>query len=54
MAKKATVKKSPKGPTRKSKPQTRRPSTTVDTGSLSVTDGAMKDVIRAAFLRREK
>jgi hypothetical protein len=56
MAKKPTASKNRK-PT-KSQPR-RAPRTvrtrpaTAEAASLSVTDGAMKDVIRSAFLRRE-
>lgn len=59
MAKKTTTRKIRK-PT---KAPAKRPSRTArttrastvpaDAGSLSVTDGAMKDVIRSAFLRRD-
>jgi hypothetical protein len=33
--------------------RTIRPTATADASALSVTDGAMKDVIRSAFLRRD-
>jgi hypothetical protein len=56
MAKKPTASKNRK-PT-KSQPRrvprtTRTRPASAETSSLSVTDGAMKDVIRSAFLRRE-
>ena len=57
MAKKPTsakVRKPAKSQTRSSaRSQPRRVQASVETSSLSVTDGAMKDVIRSAFLRRE-
>jgi hypothetical protein len=40
-------------PRRASRPAARSRRTSAETASLSVTDGAMKDVIRSAFLRRE-
>jgi hypothetical protein len=57
MAKKQTsskIRKPTKSQTRTpARPQPRRAQATAETSSLSVTDGAMKDVIRSAFLRRE-
>jgi len=59
MAKKTTTRKTRK-PTKASAKRpartarTPRPTAAVaDASALSVTDGAMKDVIRSAFLRRE-
>lgn len=57
MAKKQTsskIRKPAKSRTRSAgKSQPRRPQAGDETASLSVTDGAMKDVFRSAFLRRE-
>jgi hypothetical protein len=40
-------------PRRAPRPAARSRRASAETSSLSVTDGAMKDVIRSAFLRRE-
>jgi hypothetical protein len=53
MAKKQTTAKIRKPTKSQTKSAPRRTSVPADTGALSVTDGAMKDVIRSAFLRRE-
>lgn len=52
MAKKSTAKKISKASSKKSNARPRRPANASDSVSLSVTDGNMKEVIRAAFLRR--
>lgn len=59
MAKKTTTRKTrktTKAPAKRTArtARTSRPAATaVDASALSVTDGAMKDVIRSAFLRRD-
>jgi len=54
MAKKASSAKGRKTADKKrASPQKQRPATRENV-SLSVTDGAMKSVIRSAFLRRER
>lgn len=57
MPKKPTASKNRKPaksqPRRAARPAARPQRASVETTSLSVTDGAMKDVIRSAFLRRE-
>ena len=57
MPKKPTASKNRKPaksqPRRTSRPSARSQQASLETTSLSVTDGAMKDVIRSAFLRRE-
>lgn len=55
MAKKPTApKKGRKTTASARKRPPRRPTAAADSVSLSVTDGAMKDVIRSAFLRRDR
>jgi hypothetical protein len=57
MPKKPTASKNRKPtksqPRRASRPAGRSRQASAETTSLSVTDGAMKDVIRSAFLKRE-
>ena len=58
MAKKTTTRKTRKTTKAPAKrparaARTTRPTAAGDASALSVTDGAMKDVIRSAFLRRE-
>jgi len=52
MVKKPTAKKGRKSSSKKVKAQPTRRRTVLESASLSVTDGDMKDVIRTAFLRR--
>ncbi len=54
MAKKAKATKGRKAP--KAKPKRKQSRTTVSSAadsSISVTDGAMKDIFRSAFLKRD-
>ncbi len=56
MAKKAKAARGPKTSKAKSKRKVRQRRATVSSAadsSISVTDGAMKDVFRSAFLKRE-
>lgn len=53
MAKKVSPGKKPKSAGEKAKSPPKRQPAPVENNSLSVTDGAMKNVFRAAFLRRD-